>query len=117
MKRAGIVEIVLAAALIGLIFLWLRENEMRASAQKKLDALQTKTASVLNEKGEVIADLSVQVGELQASMQKSTEEYSAQVQDREEQIAMLNENSRIAEAESEAALKQKDDSIASLETE
>ena len=95
---------VLIAVILALLFLWLRENEMRVAAESKLSNLQYKATSTINEKGEAIADLSTQVGEMQAHLQQATEESNEAITDRDAQIAKLNEDARIASAEHEAAL-------------
>jgi chromosome segregation ATPase len=117
MKKGAGINLILAAVIIGMGFLWVRENEMRVSAQSKLEQIQSKAATVLNEKGEVIADLSVQLGEMQAGLQQTTEDFTAAVQDRDERISMITENARIAAAEAEEALVEKTGQISKVQNE
>jgi chromosome segregation ATPase len=109
--------IVLIAAILILLVLWLRENELRVKAETGYAKIQDKATSVINEKGEAIADLSTQLGEMQAHIQQRTEEFTGALTERDEAIAKLTEDARIAKAEHEAALQEKDKNIAGLESE
>lgn len=109
--------IALIAGILVLLVLWLRENELRVKAEAGYAKIQDKATSVINEKGEAIADLSTQIGEMQAHLQQKTEEFTAALNERDEQIAKLTEDARIESAEHEANIQEKDKSIAGLEGE
>lgn len=100
-----------------LLVLWLRENEMRVKAETGYAKIQDKATSVINEKGEAIADLSVQVGEMQARLQQSSEEFTSALAEKDAEIAKINEDARIVAAEGVAAIEEKNKNITGLETE
>lgn len=104
MKKNNSLLIAFIVVIVALLFLWLRENEMRVSAQSKLANLEFKATSVINEKGEAIADLSTQVGEMQARLQQTTDEAVAAVADRDALIQKMEEDARVAAAEYEKTL-------------
>ena len=117
MKKRNNLVTALVVAVLALLFLWLRENEMRVAAEARLTNLRFKATSVINEKGDAIADLSTQVGDLQANLQKTTEEYNNTVADRDTQIRELNDRSRQETADHAAAIETKDQNIGALEEE
>ena len=90
---------------------------MRVRAESKMASVTEKAASVINEKGEAIADLSTQVGEMQAHQQQTLEEYTTALTERDGTLAKMTEDASIAKAELEAIVKQKDESYTALETE
>ncbi len=102
--KKNYIHMVLIVALLVLLALWLRENEMKVAAQSKLTNLEFKATSVINEKGEAIADLSTQVGEMQAHLQQTTEEAATALADRDMQILKMEEEARVAQEEHESAI-------------
>ena len=114
-KSRNYFHIVLIAAVLVLLGLWLRENEMRVSAQSKLSNLEMKSTTVINEKGEAIADLSTQLGEMQANLQKNTEDYTGRLGDKDQQILKMEEDQRLAQAEYEGDLQEKTAAYTDLE--
>ncbi len=109
--------IALILGILTLLVLWLRENEMRVKAESRYANIQDKATSVINEKGEAIADLSTQLGEMQANIQQKTEEFTSVLGDKDAEIAKLIEDARIAAAEVVVATEEKNKNITALENE
>ena len=103
--------------ILGLLVLWLRENEMRVKAESGYANIKDKATSVINEKGEAIADLSTQVGEMQAHIQQKSEDFAGTLGEKDAEIAKINEDTRIAAAENEATVFEKNKNITDLEAE
>jgi chromosome segregation ATPase len=97
----------LFVVILALLFLLLKENEAKVAAETKLNNLQFKATSVINEKGNAISDLEAQ---------QTIEEYTAALAERDAHIAKMNEDLQLRTAQHEEAILDKEKNISGLES-
>lgn len=85
------VQASVAAALIffGMVFLWLRENELRVSAEKNYHDLKFKLETETNEQANLANELQARIGDTENRLAETTAKYAADMSQKEAQVAAV----------------------------
>lgn len=111
------ISVFLAAPIIVLLLLLLRENEAKIAAETKLKNVQFKTTSVLNEKGNAINELETQLTELQVKLHETEENDQKALAAKTEEMEKLSADFEIKTRQRDEEIQQKNKNIDDLENE
>ena len=103
-------------AVLALLFVLLRENEAKVSAQNQLKNIQFKTTTVINEKGNAINELETQLTELQVKQQEDGENYEKMLAAKSQEMDQMAADAEAKAQQYEEDIRQKAKVIEDTET-
>lgn len=86
------VQVSVAAALVffAMVFLWLRENEMRVSAEKKYQDMKFKLDAQSNEQANLANELELKIGEAEGKLADTVARYTRDMNEKEAVVSQLS---------------------------
>jgi chromosome segregation ATPase len=105
----------MALVIVALLFLWLRENAAKMTAETQFKNIQYKATSMINEKGNAINELETQLTELQVKLQDVQENCQKAQAAKEEEMNKLTQDFTAKIWQLEEEVRQKNKGIDDLE--